>query len=133
MSNIEGKVWGKTENILSNSSLEFHRIEVMSGARCSNHCHKHKWNGFFVEKGELEIHVFKSDYDLEDVTILKAGDFTMVKPGEYHFFKCNSDAIAFEIYWAAPLGVDIVRKDVGSNNTENVQPKKERLFIAECE
>jgi mannose-6-phosphate isomerase-like protein (cupin superfamily) len=49
-----GKVWGVTEALLQNPVVEFHRIEVNKGGECSTHKHAHKWNGFFVEEGELE-------------------------------------------------------------------------------
>ena len=76
-----GKVWGVTEALLQNPVVEFHRIEINKGGECSTHKHAHKWNGFFVEEGELEIHVFKNDYDLTDKTILGPGEFMSVKPG----------------------------------------------------
>lgn len=111
-----GKVWGVTEALLQNPVVEFHRIEVNKGGECSTHKHSHKWNGFFIEEGELEIHVFKNDYDLVDKTVLVKGDFMSVKPGEYHLFKANKDTIAFEIYWPELLSEDIQRKSVGKMN-----------------
>ena len=95
--------------------VEFDRIEVNKGGSeyfipCDI------WNGFFVEEGELEIHVFKNDYDLTDKTILGPGDFMSVKPGEYHLFKANKNTIAFEIYWPELLSEDIQRKSVGKMN-----------------
>ena len=48
-----GKIWGVTELLVSNDSLEFHRIEFKAKAQCSKHKHKLKWNGFFVESGSL--------------------------------------------------------------------------------
>lgn len=109
----QGKVWGETCAILQNPMVEFHRISVNAGYRCSTHKHAHKWNGFFVESGELEIHTMKADYELTDVTILKAGEFTSVKPGEYHWFQCVKDCVAFEIYWMETLSEDIQRLNVG--------------------
>ena len=47
MSNKAGKIWGSTELILANSSLEFHRIDFKKGGVCSKHKHKYKWNGFY--------------------------------------------------------------------------------------
>jgi len=44
-----GKIWGQTELIHANGVLEFHRIEYKKGYQCSEHMHKFKWNGFFVE------------------------------------------------------------------------------------
>lgn len=110
-----GKIWGVTELLEANGVLELHRIEIKAGGYCSKHLHKHKWNGFFVESGELEIHVWKNKYDLVDVTVLKAGDYTSVPPGEYHMFKCVEDTVCFELYWAQFDHDDIERESVGGN------------------
>ena len=53
-----GKVWGNTKQILKTPFVEFHRIVVENGMRCSKHKHEHKWNAFFVENGVLDVHVF---------------------------------------------------------------------------
>ena len=108
-----GKVWGHTELLFSNPIVEFHRIEVNAGFECSTHKHEHKWNGFYVEKGALEIHVIKNSYALTDVTVLTAGQFTTVRPGEFHKFVCKEDCVAFELYWPELLSEDIVRQNVG--------------------
>lgn len=115
MANRAGKVWGLTELIHSNGVLEFHRIEAKKGGFCSKHLHEHKWNGFFVESGKLSIKVWKNDYDLIDETILEAGDFTQVKPGEFHSFEALEDSIAFELYWAEFNHNDIIRESVGGD------------------
>ena len=109
----EGKVCGATENIFSNSSFEFHRINFKKDSECSKHKHQYKWNGFFVEQGTLLIRVWKNSYDLVDQTVLKAGDFTKVKPGEYHQFKGLDDGIAFELYWSEFNHDDIERESIG--------------------
>lgn len=113
MSVVYGKVWGESCPIIQNPLVEFHRISAKAGYRCSTHKHAHKWNGFFVESGILEIHVRKNNYDLVDVTILTPGKFTAVKPGEFHWFLCKEDCVAFEIYWPELLTEDIQREDVG--------------------
>lgn len=110
---IAGKVWGKTELVYNNPIVEFHRIEVNAGYECSTHKHEHKWNGFFVESGTLEIHTVKNNYNLVDITTLHAGDFAVVKPGEFHKFVCREDCIAFELYWPELLSEDIVRQNTG--------------------
>jgi mannose-6-phosphate isomerase-like protein (cupin superfamily) len=109
---IAGKIWGSTQNIEANASLEFHRIDIVKGGTCSKHIHKHKWNGFFVESGKLKISVWKS-YDLVDVTILTAGQYTKVAPGEFHQFEALEPTIAFEIYWTEFNHDDIERDTVG--------------------
>jgi quercetin dioxygenase-like cupin family protein len=110
---IAGKVWGFTELIESNGSLEFHRIMATAGGVCSKHIHEFKWNGFFVTSGKLLIRVWQTDYDLVDETILGPGEYTKVKPGVYHQFECLEDCEAFELYWAEFSGNDIVRENSG--------------------
>ncbi len=95
-----GKIWGETELIHHNSVLEFHRIIFKRGVQCSKHKHKYKWNGFFVESGQMLVRVWPEEYDLVDETILNAGDFMQVKPGVYHQFEGIEDGVAFELYWA---------------------------------
>lgn len=111
-----GKVWGTTCPIEQNASLEFHRIEIKAGFECSKHCHQHKFNGFMVESGELEIHVWKNNYDLVDITVLKSGEYTKVPPGEYHKFVCKQDTICYELYWSELSHDDIVRETVGGQS-----------------
>ena len=113
MSNIAGKVWGQTELVHANGVLEFHRIEYKKGGVCSKHIHEYKWNGFFVESGEMLVRVWQKDYDLVDETILKAGDFTKVKPGVLHQFEGLKDGVAFELYWAQFDHNHIKRETVG--------------------
>jgi mannose-6-phosphate isomerase-like protein (cupin superfamily) len=112
---IQGKVWGITKLLEKNSSFEFHRISVLAGGVCSKHRHKHKWNGFFVESGELLVRVWK-DYGLVDEVILCAGDYTRVTPGEYHQFEALGDTVAFETYWVEFNSDDIERETVGYHN-----------------
>ena len=110
---IAGKVWGTTELVERNGVLEFHRIVTKAGGVCSKHLHEYKWNGFFVESGSLLIRVWQKDYDLCDETVLRAGDYTKVKPGLLHQFECLEDAVAYELYWAEFPETDILRDTVG--------------------
>ena len=110
-----GKIWGKTELIHANGVLEFHRIEFKAGFKCSEHKHKYKWNGFFVESGKMMVKVWQNDYDLVDETILNAGDFMRVKPGVFHQFIGLEDGVAFELYWAEFDHNDIKRESVGQH------------------
>jgi mannose-6-phosphate isomerase-like protein (cupin superfamily) len=110
---INGKVWGDTSVLIQNPVVELHKINTKAGFRCSEHKHAHKWNGFYVISGVLEIHVRKNDYALTDITTLRAGDFTTVRPGEYHWFKCVEDCVALELYYPELLSEDIQRKDHG--------------------
>jgi mannose-6-phosphate isomerase-like protein (cupin superfamily) len=110
-----GKIWGETVQIVANSSLELHRIEIHPDTQCSKHCHEYKWNGFYVEKGRVMIRVWKSDYDLVDETVLEAGDYTEVKPGDFHQFVAVSSemSVVFEVYFANFQHDDIKRESVG--------------------
>ena len=109
-----GKIWGQTELIHANGVLEFHRIEFKKGFKCSEHEHKFKWNGFFVESGKMIVRVWQDDQEgLLDETILHAGDFTTVKPGKFHQFEGVEDGVAFELYWAEFNHNDIVREEQG--------------------
>ena len=108
-----GKGWGETTLIHANSALEFHRVEIKHDGFCSKHMHEFKWNGFFVESGHLVVRVWQDEYDLCDVTHLKAGDFMQVRPGLMHSFHAMADTVAFELYWAEFNHDDIVRESVG--------------------
>lgn len=116
-----GKIWGTTMSIEANSSFELHRLEITAGYECSKHKHNHKYNGFFVEKGVLEIHVWKNDYDLVDVTVLHPGDYTKVAPGEFHKFVCVEDSVCFEYYWVEFNHDDIERESVGGATQSNLR------------
>lgn len=109
----EGKVWGSTSTLFSKNNVEFHRIEVNNNFECSKHCHLHKFNAFYVEKGKLKIQTWKKDYPLVDETTISTGEMTIVKPGEYHKFISLEDTIAYEIYWVEIDKDDIVRETCG--------------------
>ena len=117
MTTTAGKVWGNTQKIFARNNVEFHRIFVKEGGYCSNHCHKHKHNGFWVERGALSVEVAKNDYGLVDVTLLMAGDYMEVAPGEFHRFKALQDTVAYEIYFVELDANDIVREDHGGVKT----------------
>ena len=111
-----GKVWGSTECIEINPFTELHRIVVRAGGYCSKHKHNHKWNGFYVESGALEVRIWQDSYDLVDNTVLRSGDYTKVTPGLYHQFVALEPTVAFEIYWAQKPEVDIIRETVGGKD-----------------
>lgn len=110
---IAGKVWGSTQTICQKPLFEFHRIEITAGGTCSMHKHEQKFNAFFVESGTLKIEVRKNSYDLTDITILNAGDYHEVPPGEFHRFIAETNVVAFELYWSELNHDDIVREDHG--------------------
>ncbi len=108
----QGKNWGATQLLEMNPFVELHRAEVKKDFCCSIHHHDTKWNGFFVESGQLNIRIYQSN-GLEDVTELFAGDYTAVDAGVVHRFECIQDCVVFELYWPAMRQVDITRKTVG--------------------
>jgi len=112
MSVREGKAWGETEAIEQSPNMELHKIEIKKGGYCSQHKHQSKINGFLIISGELEIQRWK-DYGLCDKTILKAGGWTKVPPGEQHRFKALKKTVAYEIYWVELNHNDIQRENVG--------------------
>ena len=122
MGSKAGKIWGKTELIHANGVLEFHRIEYKKDVACSKHKHSFKWNGFFVESGKMMVRVWQQGKQegLIDETILKAGDFTRVKPGLFHEFIGLEDGVAFELYWAEFSHEDIERESQGHKVNEKV-------------
>ena len=112
---LQGKVWGSTSPLFCKNNVEIHRIEGNKGGYCSFHCHKHKFNRFFIESGVLKITVQK-DYGsgvLDDVTIIEAGQQTTVSPGQFHKFEVIEDCVAYEIYWVELDQGDIDRLTVG--------------------
>lgn len=109
-----GKVWGTTECILDTPLLSVHRLVILPGMRCSMHAHEFKWNGFYVTKGKLIIEVKKKAYPLTDKTVLRVGDLTSVKPGEFHRFVTEEEGCeGIEFYYLEPLSEDIVRESCG--------------------
>ena len=102
----QGKVWGTTELLEANSSLEFHRIEFKRNVCCSQHQHQTKYNGFFVESGRMMIKVWPDFDDLHtyDTTFLSNGDFMKVEdfPGD-----CDLISFITPLHWY--LRDDVIR------------------------
>lgn len=109
-----GKVWGMTEDIISNAYLEVHRIEVKPHMCCSWHVHYTKVNGFYVESGAITI-VMESG-DLLDETALLRGDYMEVPSGRCHRFETGKQpCVVYEIYYPDFRHDDITREDVGGS------------------
>ena len=133
MGNITGKVWGDTSVLIQTPLVELHKINIKAGYRCSEHKHEHKWNGFYVISGVLEIHVAKNNYDLTDITTLRAGDFTTVCPGEFHWFNCVEDCVALELYYPEAISEDIVRRSVGGKTIVPITVPKKSPCVKVCQ
>lgn len=109
----QGKAWGETWCVFRTPLVEFHRIVVNPNGYCSVHLHQHKWNGFYVERGELLVKVWQPSGTL-DQTRLGPGDSLIVPAGvEHQFVGLESGCLAFELYSIDPLTEDIVRKSLG--------------------
>lgn len=123
----QGKIWGTTEALLKNPIVEWHRIEVNKGFKCSVHKHSYKHNAFYVEKGALQILIYRDNVgaataitgvgnsisETIDRTLLTDGDHTTIAPNVYHCFVALEDTIAFELYWPELLTEDIRRLNSG--------------------
>ena len=123
---IAGKVWGSTRLVFANPVFEVHRIEVKANGFCSKHKHLGKFNAFYIESGELEVTVWKNDYDLTDVTTIGPLERMTVKPGEFHRFRALSAVVAYELYWSELDHSDIEREDHGGADQTS------RLTLAEA-
>lgn len=120
--NRSGKIWGTTTTLFNKNNVEIHRLEINKNGYCSKHKHTAKFNMFYVESGEIKIAIERSSYDLTDQIVLKAGETTIVKPGEKHWFHALSNAVVYEIYWTEIDPDDIVRDTVGGM-THDTDPK----------
>jgi mannose-6-phosphate isomerase-like protein (cupin superfamily) len=111
---VQSKFWGQTQGIFVGRISEVHYLEVNKGGYCSKHRHRDKWNRFFLIDGVLQVTIYRKAG--EDVTILKAGQFTDVAPSDLHRFECLEDCKCIEIYWVDEITLnvnDIEREDVG--------------------
>lgn len=102
------KRWGNTEVLIDTPFCEVHRIFVRKGGMCSRHKHEYKNNAFYVEQGELTVHMQDGD-EWAGVT-LGRGEMLNVPPNIEHQFQAQTDVIAFEYYWPDGCKPDIVRK-----------------------
>jgi mannose-6-phosphate isomerase-like protein (cupin superfamily) len=110
---VAGKVWGFTSPIFETATYELHRLEVHGGHRCSRHFHRAKFNGLFVESGEVLVTVWQPE-GAADMTLLKKGESLIVPPGVDHMFQgITVHSVMFETYWTELRADDIVRKNSG--------------------
>lgn len=113
----QGKVWGTTTQILVTPFCEVHHIDVVPYSHCSKHHHKHKYNLFYVIKGELIINTWKTNPNEPDETLLQAGQWTVVKPGDIHqFIARDKGCEALEVYFPEGIGEDIIRETIGGKD-----------------
>ena len=110
--NIQGKIWGHTSKLFNKNNVEIHRICGKKGGFCSKHKHMHKYNMFFIEKGQLTITQWKNG--LVDETPITYGQSCCIPPEDYHMFRVDEDdTVAYEIYWVEIQENDIIREKLG--------------------
>ena len=114
----QGKRWGTTELIFSGPNIEFHKIDFNKGGKCSVHVHEHKYNGFYVSHGILDVRVWELDDSTFTQTRLRAGDFMVVKPLLMHQFRGATQGCGFELYWTGWEGEDVLRKTINMRHEE---------------
>ena len=110
--NRQGKNWGYTTEFFRNAMVSAYHLEINKGGYCSEHYHEHKYNLFYVTKGELEIAIWRDD-KIPDITVLKAGQQATVPPGFYHKFKGITECECIEIYQVLLIEPDIYRRTQG--------------------
>lgn len=114
---VQGKVWGWTQRVFRNETVQVDRAFVRAGWKCSLHHHRHRSNTFFVETGRLLVRVHKDG--LLDEVVLEPGQQTTVRPGDRHEMEALADTFVLEVYSVALGGDDIVRDNQGG---QAVQP-----------
>jgi len=115
--NKQGKIWGYTQELLTQNNVSIHRININKDSCCSKHYHQHKHNIFYVESGKILVQEWKREYDLLDETVLEAGQMCSVPPMNYHKFVGLEDSVVYEIYYVDLNNDDIIREDVGRKKT----------------
>lgn len=109
----QGKAWGETEEIFNNGTISINVLRINAGGFCSEHHHRSKANLFHVLEGVLEISQWPADAADPDVTELKYGESTSIRPGTWHKFRALSPAVVLEVYAVTLAGQDIVRRTHG--------------------
>jgi len=125
MAEKKGKIWGWTQPLFKNGSVEIHSIFVKGGGYCSRHWHQTRTNQFFVISGRLAVAIWEAK-DQIDITILEAGDQTTVPISQDHLFMGLEDSQAIEIYEARCMAEDIDRKWEGGIINDYLMPKDEQ-------
>jgi len=108
----QGKKWGYITEFFRNSMVSAHHLEIKKGGHCSEHIHKHKYNLFYVISGRLKITIWREN-EVEDMTVLTAGQTSAVSPGFYHKFEGLEDTECIEVYQVLLIEPDIERRTQG--------------------
>ena len=98
-----------------------HLLLIKAGGFCSEHRHERKLNHFHVLSGELQIHEWPGGeltQDQPDSTALRGGQSKTIPVGNWHSFTAIEETLCLEIYEAAPVEEDIVRRTEGGLSRE---------------
>jgi mannose-6-phosphate isomerase-like protein (cupin superfamily) len=112
----QGKVWGTTTTLFASPFFSVHLLRIDAGGFCSEHRHERKLNHFSVLAGTLSIHQWPGGdigQDQPDRTALRAGDGLTIPVGVWHQFHAIEPTLCLEIYEAAPVEEDIIRRSQG--------------------
>lgn len=112
----QGKVWGTTHCLYERPWTSVHLLRIEQGGFCSEHRHERKLNHFFVLSGRLQIHEWPGGelkQDQPDTTTLEAGQSKTIPLGVWHSFTALQPTVCLEIYEAAPVEEDIIRRSEG--------------------
>ena len=103
-----------------------HLLRINQGGFCSQHRHERKINHFHVISGRLAVHLWPRgvEQDQPDTTELTAGQSFTVELGVWHSFTALTPTLALEVYEAAPVEDDIIRRTVGGN-INRISPETE--------
>ena len=109
------KVWGRTSCLFLSDFVSVHHLQVLAGGFCSEHYHSRKKNVFHVIRGRLRVFQWRgaSTEAEPDVTVLGAGDSMVIPVGVWHKFQADEPTECLEIYEAAPVEEDILRRKAG--------------------
>lgn len=103
-----------------------HLLRINQGGFCSQHRHERKINHFHVISGRLAVHLWPRgvEQDQPDTTELTPGQSFTVELGVWHSFTALIPTLALEVYEAAPVEDDIIRRTVGGNINQ-IRPETE--------
>lgn len=111
----QGKIWGETTEFFRSCTVSAHHLRIREGGYCSEHRHARKANLFYIVRGRLEITIFwqKGIRELQDVTVIEAGQTAEIPPGVWHRFRALGETEAIEIYRVRLEDPDIERRTQG--------------------
>jgi len=107
------KEWGFLDRIFSCDSVHVDRLSIDLGGLSSGgnfHRHRHKFNKFYVESGQLVIWAesFNNKYKYILGDECKSREVT-IYPNNLHRFEALTNCIVWEIYWTICNKEDIIR------------------------